>query len=91
MGTSAIGSKLLRTKSDMVNVRFVNLKLGIKLKLNIGSDKFIKGSNLYPHRVMDTLDVNELTGGIMKSCINMEHPFGMIIKASGGLSVLLPV
>ena len=33
----------------------------------------------------------ELTSGIMKSGVHVEHPSHIVIKASGGLTVLLYV
>ena len=29
---------------------------------------------------MGILDVKEFTTGVMKSCVNMEHPSGMVIR-----------
>ena len=40
---------------------------------------------------MDTLDGNELMANIMKSCVNMEHPFCIVSKANGRLTVLISV
>ena len=37
--------------------------------------------------VMDILDVKELTVGIVKSSVNMEHPSGMVTRVSGDLIV----
>ena len=72
---------------DFVFVKLVSLNSDIILKLNEGFDKSLKGSNLYPYRTIGIFDVKEVTAGIMKCGINMEHPSGMIIKASGGLTV----
>ena len=40
---------------------------------------------------MSILAVKELEARIIKSNVNMEHPFGIVIKASDGLTVLLSV
>ena len=68
----------------------VTLKSDIPVKLNDGLDRFMKGSNWYPQKVMDILDVKEYTAGI-KSGVDMEHFSGIVIQASGrtmGLSFL---
>ena len=70
---------------EFVFVMFVNLTLDTSLKLNEGLDKFIKGSNWYPYRGMDTLGVNESIARIIKSGVNMQHPSGMFMKANGSL------
>ena len=38
---------------------------------------------------MGILDVKELTAGTVKFSVNIEHTSGMVIKANGGLTVLL--
>ena len=73
-------------KLDFLFVRSVNLKLEISLKLNEGSDEFLKGSNWYLQKGMESAHGKELTVWIMKSGIQMEHPSGIIIKDSGGLT-----
>ena len=40
---------------------------------------------------MGGLDVKEMTAGIMKYVINMEHPSGMVIKAHSGLMIFVSV
>ena len=40
---------------------------------------------------MSILDTKEFRDGIMKSSVNMEHPFDMVIKASATLMVLMSV
>ena len=89
MGISAVGSYLLRIKLHFVFVRYVSFKIDISLKLNKGSNRFIKGANGYPQRAMGISDVKKFTAGIMKSGVIMEHPSGMAIKANGELTVLL--
>ena len=81
MGTSVIGSKLLRIKSYFTFVMFLNLNSDISLTLNNGSYRFINGSNLYPHSVMGTFDMKKLTVDILKSGVNMEQPSNIVIKA----------
>ena len=38
---------------------------------------------------MGILDLKELTGGIMKSSVNMGHSLGRVTTASGGLTLLI--
>ena len=68
---------------DFVFVSLVSLKSNINLKMNDGLDKFWKGLISYLHRAMGNLDVKELTAGIMKSSINMEHPPGTVVNVIG--------
>ena len=91
MSTSVTDGNLLRMKSDFILVILVKLISDINFKLNHGLDKFIHRSNLYPHSVMGTFGVKELTAEIIKSGVKMEPPSGIITAASGGLMVLLSV
>ena len=91
MSISVIGGSSLRMKLYFTFAILVCLKLGIILILNKVSDRFIKGSNWYPHRVMGIFDIKECTAGIIKSGVTREHPSGIVIKAIGGLAVFLSV
>ena len=88
---AVIDCNLLRRKSDFVFVKLINSKWDMSQKLKKGWERFIKGSNWYPHKVIKTLDVNEVTASIIKSSVNVKHPSGMVIKANGGLIVLVSV
>ena len=90
-GTSVIGGNLLRIKVGFNSVRFVILDLGNNWKLHEGSDKFIKGYNDIPIMAWALWTWNELRASIIKSSENMEHPSGIVVKASGGLTVWLSV
>ena len=56
MSTSVIDGNLL-----------VILKSNFSLKFNDGLDRFIKGANWQPQRVLHNLDVIEFTAGTMNS------------------------
>ena len=48
-------------------------------------------TNQNPQRAISILDKKELTAGIMKSSVIIEHESGIVIRASGSLTVLLSV
>ena len=94
MCTSVFGSNLLSMKSDFIFffiLMLVNLNSDFDLKLNDGLDRFLNGSNLYLYCVMDNVDVKELNTEIIKCCVNMEQPSGIVSKTRGGLMVFLSV
>ena len=83
MATLDINDTLLRTMSSFVFVRLVRVQLDINLKLNMGSNRFINGSNLYP-QCWGIFDVKEFSTGIIKSGVNIRQPSEKVIKARSG-------
>ena len=91
MGTSGIGYNFLRMNSEFTQVMFISLNSDIYLKLKNGLDRLTNWSNLYPQRVIGTLDVKEFRIGIMKLGLKMEQPSSIVISVIEGLTVLLSV
>ena len=66
MSASVIGGKMLKIKLNLFFVWFVNLNSEFSLKLNEGSDKLVKGSNLYSCWAIGSFDVKELEALVIK-------------------------
>ena len=61
----------------------------VSFKLRDGLDRYIKKSNWYPQNLMSNLDVKGITDGIIRYNVIAEHHSGIVIRASGGLKVLI--
>ena len=71
----------------------MSLKFDINFKTEFGwiNYKFWKESNWNSNRDIGTFDVKELTAGIKKYGVKMEHPSGKVINANEGVTCLVYV